>query len=97
MSLSEFCDTVMTRVMRDGDPGLHLGERVPAGLREALPRGLGVLHLEAAVDGDRVVDRGQHRQAHALHAEQAVAEALVVLHEVELVDPARAGAGRPAR
>ena len=94
---------VVERVLRHGDdprhargdPGLHLGEGVPAGLRHALPLGLGVLHLEAAVDGDRVVDRGQHRQAHALHGQQAVAEALVVLHQVEVVDPAPQVLGGP--
>ena len=86
---------VLEGVLRDGDdpghaarhPGLHPGEAVPAGLGEPRPGGLGVLHLEAAVDGDRVVDGGQHGEARPLHAEQPVAEALVVLHQVEVVDP----------
>ena len=77
------------------DAGLHLGEGVPAGLRHAAPLGLGVLHLQAAVDRDRVVDGGQHRQAHALHGQQAVAERLVVLHEVEVVDPVAQVLGGP--
>ena len=68
-------------------PGLHLGERVPAGLAHPGPAGLGVLHLEAAVHGDGVVDGAQHRQARALHGQQAVAQALVVLHQVELAAP----------
>ena len=88
MSLSEFCDTVMTRVMRRATRVCILVKAYQRALEKRCQRGLGVLHLEAAVDGDRVVDGGQHRQAHALDAEQAVAEALVVLHEVEVVDPA---------
>ena len=44
-----------------------------------------MLDLEAAVDRDRVVDRGDDRQAHALDGEQAVAEGLVVVDDVEVV------------
>lgn len=46
---------------------------------------LRVLHLDAAVDRDRVVDGAGNRQARLLDGEQAVPEALVVLHEIELV------------
>ena len=68
-----------------GDLGLHVDEAVPAAQRELLVPALGGLDLEAAVDGDRVVDRAEHRDAElALDEEQAVAEALVVLDDVEL-------------
>ena len=46
-----------------------------------------MLDLEAAVDGDRVVDRAEQGEV-ALDAEQAVAEALVVVDDVELADAA---------
>ncbi len=68
-----------------GHAGLHLGEGVPARLGPALAGRLGVLHLQAAVHGDGVVDGAQHGQAVALHQQQAVAQALVVLDQVELV------------
>ena len=54
------------------------------------PRARGVLEVEVAVDGDRVVQRGEHRPAVVHHPEQAGAEALVVVDEVEV------GAGGPA-
>jgi hypothetical protein len=44
-----------------------------------------VLHLEAPVDGDGMVDRGEHREAPSLDGEQPVAEALVVVDDVEVV------------
>ena len=45
----------------------------------------GVLHLEPAVDGDRVVDGAEDRDAELRSmSEQAVAEALVVVDEVEV-------------
>src|SRR3546814_10381586 len=65
--------------------GLHRGERVPALQGEPLVPALGRAHLEAAVDGDRVVDRGDHRDLQLLlDGEQAVAQALVVVNEVEV-------------
>ena len=70
-----------------GDPSLHLGEGVPPRLCVSLVAGFGVFHLDAAVHRDRVVDRAQDREAGALDAEQPVAEALVVLYQVELGDP----------
>ena len=50
---------------------------------QRLRRPLGVLHLQRAVAGDGVVqgDDGGH---HLLDAEDAVAEALVVVHQVEV-------------
>ncbi len=95
MSLNEFSDTVTTRVMPLGHLGLHVGERVPAAQRQALVPALGVLDLEAAVDGDRVVDRAEHREPVALDGQQAVAEALVVVDEVEVAGAAVEVVPRP--
>ena len=86
--VAEFFDTVMTRVRRLATRVCILVKAYQRAFEKRSQLGAGVLHLEAAVDGDRVVDGGQHRQAHPLHGQQAVAEALVVLHEVEVVDPA---------
>ena len=88
----------MMRGIRARDPHLH--RRGSAYQRRSVSRcqrRLGVLELEAAVDGDRVVERGRARPAVALDAEQAVAEALVVVDEVEVVAARCAGARRPAR
>ena len=92
------------RALRDGDdagqalrhPGLHAGEAVPARLREPLPAGAGVLPLEAPVDGDGVMDGGQDRQPVPLHAHQAVAQALVVVDDVEAPPDVSAGSSGPA-
>ncbi|CAB4605385.1 unannotated protein [freshwater metagenome] len=85
---------VLERVLGNGDhagharcdAGLHLGESVPAAFGEALVGGFGVFHLESAVDGDGMVDRGEDRKTGALDAEEPVSEALVVLDEIEFVD-----------
>ena len=69
------------------DLGLHLRERVPATLAEPLPRSAGVLELELAIDGDRVVDRLEDRPALLLQFQQAPAEGLVVVDEIEVVAP----------
>jgi hypothetical protein len=45
-----------------------------------------VFHLKTAINGDGVVDRGQDGKTVTLHAEQAVAKALIVLNEIELID-----------
>ena len=61
---NEFSDTVTTRGMRWATRVCMLVNDVPAAQRRAACTGVcGVLHLEAAVDGDGVVDGGQHRQA----------------------------------
>ena len=85
MSLNEFSDTVMTLLEAAGHLGLHVDEGVPAAQVELLEEALGVLDLEAAVDGDGVVDRGDDREALALDGEQAEAERLVVVDDVEVV------------
>ena len=86
-------DDVLEGVLRHRDDPLeaaghlrlHVDEGVPAPQREPLVPALGGLHLEAPVDGDRVVDRAEDREAElALDEEQAVAEALVVVDEVEV-------------
>jgi hypothetical protein len=70
------------------DPGLHLHEAVPAGERELAPRVLGGRDVDAAVVADRVVQRRQQRQPELLDLEHPVAEDLVVVDDVELVDAA---------
>ena len=66
-----------------GDAALHLHEAVPAA-DAALLAALGlVLHLQRTVAGDGVVQRDDGGDD-LLDAEDAVAEALVVVHEVEL-------------
>ena len=69
-----------------GDAGLHLHEGVPAAYADPLPPGRCVLHLQAAVDGDGMVERDDRGQQ-PLDGQQAVAEALVVVDEIELVGP----------
>ncbi len=66
-----------------GDLALHLDERVPATDRPALVPVLGVAHLELAVLGDRVVERDDRGDL-LLDLQDPVAEALVVVDEVEL-------------
>ena len=68
-----------------GDAALHLDERVPAPDRPPLAPVRGVVHLQLAVLGDRVVQRDDGRDV-LLELEDPVAEALVVVDEVELAD-----------
>ncbi len=46
-----------------------------------------MFHLDPAIDGDRMVDRSQHRKSRSFDGQEAVSQALVVLHEVEVVHP----------
>ena len=64
--------------------------------RELAPRVLRRGDVDAPVEGDRVVDRGQERQPHLLDLEHPVAEHLVVVGDVEVVHvgPAAARATR---
>ncbi len=63
---------------------LHLGEAVPAAHQRLAPphRGGDVDH---AVAGDRMVHGGHHGQARGRDVEQPGAQALVVVHDVEVV------------
>ena len=85
-------DDVLLRVLGHGqvarqaprDAHLHVEEPVPAPQREpAREPGRG-RELEVAVDRDRVVQRVHERPAVVEHAEQPGAEALVVVHDVEV-------------
>ena len=76
------------------DAHLHLEEPVPTAEHEAPVRARGVRELEVAVDGDGVVQRAEHRPAVFVHhREQPAAEALVVVHDVEVGATVAAGAG----
>src|SRR5690606_18897053 len=76
-----------------GDPLLHPGERVPAADRVPAPAAVGGVEFELPVDGDGVVDRGHQGRADV--AEQAVAEGLVVVHDVEVAAPGAQMAAGP--
>ena len=90
-----------------GPLGLHPQEAVPAAQAQLLAQGRGGGEVDAAVEGDRVVDGGDQRQAHLLDVEHPVAEHLVVVGDVEVVERARSarratrrrevlGSGKPA-
>ena len=70
-----------------GDPRLHRQEGVEAAQADLLADPLGRGEGEPAVDRDRVMDGRDDRDAvrlqRALQAQQAVPEALVVVHDVE--------------
>ncbi len=86
-------DDVALARLRHGDESrdpardlhLHVEEPVPPPERESSVRARGVREVEVAVDGDRVVQRAEHRPAVFVHhREQPAAEALVVVHDVEV-------------
>ena len=64
-------------------------EAVPAPHRQLPLEAAGLGQLQLAVDLDRMMDAGQHRQPHARQAQDAIAEALVVVDDVEVVGPPR--------
>ncbi len=74
---------------------LHAQEAEPAALGELLPRVGGVAEGQLPIDGDRVVQGGQHRPSVLHHAQDPVAQALVVVHQVELVPPGGEQAAGP--
>ena len=82
-SRAELSETVMTRGRRCATRVCMRAKPYQRVLREPLPAGAGVLPLEAPVDRDGVMDGGQDRQPVPLHAQQAVAQALVVVDDVE--------------
>src|SRR5262249_61542890 len=63
-------------------------EAVPPAQCAALPRARGVLEIEVAIDGHRVVQGRQHRPTVFDELGQAGAERLVVVHDIEVGAPA---------
>ena len=89
-------DDVLLRVLRHRDVARHLArdvhlhaeEPVPTAQRELAQRRARVREVEVAVDGDRVVQRvARTASRRARSPSRPRAEALVVVHEVELVAP----------
>ncbi len=78
-----------------GDAGLHPDEAVPPAQRQPPAEVVGVAQIELAVDGDRMVDRRDERPTVAHHPEQAGAERLIVVDEVEVRPPAGEQSPRP--
>ena len=86
MSLKEFSDTVMIRCEPAGHLGLHVDEGVPAAQRELLvpgPRRASISRRRSTVMGWWIVPSTGMPSWRSM-SEQAVAEALVVLDDVEL-------------
>jgi hypothetical protein len=69
------------------DARLHAQERVPAVRRDPPAQGRRGCEVVTAVLGDRVVDGRDDREAGALQREQAGAEGLVVVDDVEVALP----------
>ena len=67
---------------------LHLGEAIPPAHQRLSPPLRGG-HVEHAVAGDRMVHRRHDGQAEVGDRQQTVAQALVVVHDVEVVDGGR--------
>ena len=84
---------VVDRVLADdddprhprGDAALHVDERVPAADRPPLAPARRLVHLQHAIAGDRVVQGDDGRDL-LLEEEDAVAEALVVVDEIEVAE-----------
>ena len=85
MSLIEFSLTTTMRGIRLATLALHLHEPVPAADRPPLVAVRRGIHLELTVPGDRVMERDDRRD-HRLELDDPVAEALVVVDEVELAE-----------
>lgn len=87
---AEVVDDLLAGGAGDGEHGgqaardalLHPGEGVPAADRVAAPPAVGGVEFELPVDGDGVVDGGDEGRAHV--AQEAVAEGLVVVDDVEV-------------
>jgi hypothetical protein len=78
-----------------GDPALHAHEAVPPEQRPPPGRAVRGAQVDPAAHGHRVVDRGHQRPAEPLDRQQAVAEGLVVVDDVELAGPPPHQPGRP--
>ena len=70
-----------------GHTGLHSEEAVPAPEGDLTNRGARLVELETAVDGDGMVQGGNHREAVPGQAQDAAAQALVVVDDVEVLAP----------
>ncbi len=96
---------VLAGILRNGEHGgegpghahLHTQEPEPAARGEALPGVGGVRQRELAVHRDRMVQGGEQRPPVRDHAEHAGAEALVVVHHVEVVASLRQQLAGPQR
>ncbi|CAB4802442.1 unannotated protein [freshwater metagenome] len=64
---------------------LHLHKRIPATNGFALPPSWRVFHLELAIFGNGVV-QGHDCWNDFFNLEDAISEALIVMHDVEIVD-----------
>ena len=74
MSRLELSETVRICWQPTGDLALHPQEGVPATHADLLAQ-RGVRQVDPPVEGDRVVDRGDEREAHPLDVEHPVADA----------------------
>ena len=93
MSSIEFCDTTTMRGIFEATlPCIFTNEYQRPTDQRSMPV-LGVAHLQLAILGDRVVERDDRRDL-LLDLQDAVAEALVVVHEVELAAALAEFAGR---
>jgi hypothetical protein len=79
-----------------GDPGLHPDEAVPASYGELAAPRRRRREVDPPVEGDRVMDGGVQRQPEAFDVEHAGTEHLVVVDDVEVVDPVGKEPGHPA-
>ena len=77
------------RVERARHFDLHVQKRIPAPFQKFDPRPFGMRDINAAVFGNRVMDGADDGQAHIAHIEHAIAQRLVVMHDVILVDLSR--------
>ena len=71
-----------------GHPVLHAGEGIKATHGEPLAAVGRMGDLEPPVDGDRVVDGAQRGHARPSQPVDAVAQALVVVNQVKILEPA---------
>ena len=95
MSAADVDETVSSSGIWRATRSLHLREAVPPAHQRLAPPPRGG-HVEHPVAGDRVVHGRHHGQAGLGDRQQAGAEALVVVHDVEVVAPVGEQRGRRA-
>ncbi len=78
-----------------GHPALHAQEAVPPAQGQPATPGRGGREVDAAVEGDRVVDGRDDGEPGPLDREDAVGEGLVVVHDVEVTEPRAQQPGDP--